>query len=76
VETDLAGNLKFEYIFFNGQRVARRDGTSNPPYYYVADHLHSTTVVTDSTGVIKNESDYMSYGRVAHPINRLYRYTI
>jgi RHS repeat-associated protein len=62
VESDLAGNLKFEYIFFNGQRVARRDGTSNPPYYYLADHLHSTTVVTDSTGVIKNESDYMSYG--------------
>jgi hypothetical protein len=62
VETDLAGNLQFEYIFFNGQRVARRDGTSNPPYYYMTDHLHSTAVVTSSTGAIKNESDYM--GRV------------
>jgi len=27
-ETDLAGNQQEEYIFFNGQRIARRDVTS------------------------------------------------
>jgi RHS repeat-associated protein len=61
-EFDLAGTLKYEYIFFNGERIAKRDGTTNPPYYYFADHLKSTSVLTNSTGAIQNESDYFAYG--------------
>jgi len=61
-EFDLAGTLKYEYIFFNGQRVARRDGTTNPTAYYISDHLQSTTVVTNSTGAVQNDSDYFAYG--------------
>src|SRR5207245_8929216 len=39
-ESDLAGTLKSEYVFFGGERVARRDLV--PPTgvaYYFADHL-------------------------------------
>jgi RHS repeat-associated protein len=61
LETDLAGTRKYEYMFFNGERIARRDGT-NPPFYYFSDHLKSTDVVTNNTGAIQDESDYFPYG--------------
>jgi RHS repeat-associated protein len=61
LETDLAGTRKFEYIFFNGQRIARRDGAT-PPSYYFSDHLGSADVITSSAGAIQKESDYYPYG--------------
>ncbi len=61
LETDLAGTRKYEYMFFNGERIARRDG-SNPPFYYFSDHLKSTDVVTNNSGAIQDESDYFPYG--------------
>ncbi len=38
-ESDLLGTLKTEYIFFDGQRVARKDFPSNAVSYYFSDHL-------------------------------------
>ena len=40
-ETDLAGTTKSEYIFFDGERVARRDGATSAGgvFYYFSDHL-------------------------------------
>jgi hypothetical protein len=40
-ETDLAGTIKSEYIFFAGDRVARRDGPTGARgvFYYFSDHL-------------------------------------
>ena len=61
LETDLSGNLTAEYIFFGGKRVARRDASGTIRYYF-ADHLGSASVITDTNGVIKNESDYYPYG--------------
>ena len=57
-ETDLAGTLKSEYAFFDGERVARRDGATGTAgvFYYFSDHLKTASVITDSTGVIKAES--------------------
>jgi len=62
LETDLSGNATAEYVFFNGERVARVDQPNNYPRYYFSDHLNSTDIVTNTTGGIIRESDYVPYG--------------
>ncbi len=61
-ESDLAGNLQSEYVFFNGERVARRDFPSSSVAYYFSDNLKTASVITDATGNIKSESDYYPWG--------------
>ncbi len=61
-ESDLTGNLKSEYVFFNGLRVTRKDFPGNSIAYYFSDHLKSSSVITDSAGNIKAESDYYPWG--------------
>jgi RHS repeat-associated protein len=68
-ETDLAGNDEEEYIFFNGQRIARRDttstGTTIAIHYYFSDHLGSHGVVENATGTTcEQDIDYYPYGGV------------
>jgi RHS repeat-associated protein len=60
-ETNLSGALKAEYIFFGGQRIARRD-PSGAVHYYFADHLGSTDIVTSATGTVEEESEYYPFG--------------
>jgi RHS repeat-associated protein len=59
-ESDLSGNLTDEYVFFGGERVARK--STNGVFYYFSDHLKTASVITDSAGVIKAESDYYPWG--------------
>jgi RHS repeat-associated protein len=61
-ESDLAGVLKSEYVFFDGERVARKDFPSNAISYYFSDHLKTASVITDSAGNIKSESDFYPWG--------------
>jgi RHS repeat-associated protein len=63
-ESDLAGTLKSEYVFFDGERVARRDGATGTGgiFYYFSDHLKTASVITDAAGNIKSESDYYPWG--------------
>jgi RHS repeat-associated protein len=70
-ETDLAGTLKSEYVFFDGERVARRDGATGTGgvFYYFSDQLKTASVITDSAGVIKAESDYYPWGGELQFIN-------
>src|ERR1044071_1385886 len=70
-ETDLAGTLKSEYVFFDGERVARRDGATGTGgvFYYFSDHLKTASVITDSAGVIKAESDYYPWGSELQFVN-------
>ena len=60
-ETDAAGNLTDEYVFFNGKRIARRDASNNVSYYF-ADHLGTSRVVTNAAGVIQDDSDFYPFG--------------
>jgi RHS repeat-associated protein len=62
-ESDLSGTLKSEYVFFDGERVARRDLVApGGVFYYFSDHLKTASVITDSLGNIKSESDYYPWG--------------
>ncbi len=63
-ESDLAGATTSEYMFFDGERVARRDGATGTGgvFYYFSDDLKTASVITDSAGVIKAESDYYPWG--------------
>ena len=68
-ESDLAGTLKSEYVFFNGERVARKDFPGNTVAYYFSDHLKTASVITDASGTIKAESDYYPWGGELQFIN-------
>jgi RHS repeat-associated protein len=59
-ESDLSGNLTDEYVFFDGERVARK--STSGVFYYFSDHLKTASVITDSAGVIKAESDFYPWG--------------
>lgn len=62
-ESDLTQSTWKRFVFFNGQRIARRDSATGNVYYFFSDHLGSIGVVTDSLGsTIENESDYYPYG--------------
>jgi len=61
-ESDLAGNLQAEYVFFDGERVARKALPSGNVSYYFSDNLKTASVITDVVGAIKSESDYYPWG--------------
>jgi RHS repeat-associated protein len=60
-ESDLAGAIKSEYVFFDGERVARRDNGLAVSYYF-SDHLKTAAIETDASGNIKDESDFYPWG--------------
>src|SRR5260370_16813728 len=47
-ESDLAGNLQSEYVFFDAAPVARKDFPSNPLSYYFSAHLNTPSALTNS----------------------------
>src|SRR5258708_9372325 len=44
-ESDLAGVLNSEYVFFDGEHVARKDFPSNAVAYYFSDHLKTASII-------------------------------
>jgi len=61
-ETDAAGNLTNEYVYFAGKRMARRDSGNNV-YYYFEDHLGSSRVITQGNGTVCYDADYDPFGK-------------
>ena len=55
------------YVFFGGERVARKDSTGVS--YYFSDHLKTASVITDSAGNIKSESDFYPWGGELQLVN-------
>jgi RHS repeat-associated protein len=60
-ETTLTGSSLRDYIYLNGQRIARREA-SGSVYYYFADHLGSTRTITDASGTPCYDADYYPFG--------------
>ena len=76
-ESDLAGNITDEYVFFRSQRIARRDAAGNVDYY-LSDQLGSSRVVTDSSGNLLDDSDFYPFGwerPVASSSGNTYKFT-
>ena len=61
-ESDLVGNITDEYVFFGGKRVAHRNVSGGSVYYYAADSLGSSRVVTTSSGIVCYEADFQPFG--------------
>jgi RHS repeat-associated protein len=68
-ESDLSGNPKSEYVFFAGERVARKDFPGNAVSYYFSDHLKTASVITNATGTIIEDEDYYPWGGELQFIN-------
>ncbi len=61
-ESDLTGALTAEYVFFDGERVARKDFPANAVSYYFSDHLKTASVITNAAGTITEDEDYYPWG--------------
>jgi len=61
-ETDSSGNPSTEYIYFGGERIARRDISDNSLHYFWTDQIGSSSTITSATGAIEEESDFYPFG--------------
>ena len=50
------------YIYANGELVARNDSTGM--HYYHGDQLGSTSVITDASGNLEENTTYLPFGRI------------
>ncbi|MGH8459695.1 MAG: RHS repeat-associated core domain-containing protein, partial [Nevskiales bacterium] len=76
-ESDLSGNITYEYIYFGGTRIARRT-PSGTLHYYLSDRLGSARVVTTATGGIVEESDFYPFGQervITDTLDNNYKFT-
>jgi RHS repeat-associated protein len=61
-ESSLTGTINEEYIYFNGERIARVDRPSGAVHYYFPDHLSSATFITDAVGNVQEQYRYYPFG--------------
>ncbi|HEY1528422.1 MAG TPA: RHS repeat-associated core domain-containing protein [Candidatus Angelobacter sp.] len=61
-EQNVSTSAWTNYVFFDGERVARREYPAGNVFYYFSDHLKTASVITDASGTIKSESDYYPWG--------------
>ncbi|MFH0860886.1 MAG: RHS repeat-associated core domain-containing protein [Candidatus Altiarchaeota archaeon] len=69
-ETDGQGT---SYYFANGERVAKKNSTGI--YYYLKDHLGSTSVITDAAGQEIARQSYTPFGETIDNAINKYLYT-
>ena len=60
-EVTLGYSIANEYVYFNGNRIARKDGSGNVTYYF-SDQIGSSRVITDSSGNVCYDADFYPFG--------------
>lgn len=65
-ETSLAGTIDEEYVYFNGERIARVDSPGGTVNYYFSNHLGSASVIATAAGDISEQTDYYPFGGIAY----------
>ncbi|HJT69214.1 MAG TPA: RHS repeat-associated core domain-containing protein, partial [Terriglobales bacterium] len=61
-ETSLTGGVKNDYVYFDGKRIARHTSSSTN-YFYLEDHLGSSRVMTDASGNVCSDADFLPFGQ-------------
>jgi uncharacterized protein RhaS with RHS repeats len=61
-EKNISTGAWTNYVFFDGNRIARREYPAGDVFYYFSDHLKTTSAVRDSAGGPRAESDYYPWG--------------
>lgn len=59
-ESNSAGTITAEYVYLNGQPLAKMEGANT--YYYHNDHLGTPQKMTDSSGTVVWSADYKPFG--------------
>jgi RHS repeat-associated protein len=62
MESALNGTVNEDYIYLNGERVARVDRPSGTVNYYFSDNVGSASVITGASGTIQEQYYYYPYG--------------
>lgn len=65
-ESNRAGTMQEEYVYFSGERIARRDLPSGAVHYYFSSNLGSASVIASATGTVQEQTDYYPYGGIAY----------
>ncbi len=61
-ESDSAGNITDEYVFFGGKRIAHRVVSGNAIFYYGEDFLGSSRQIYTSTSTVCYDADFYPFG--------------
>lgn len=68
-ESNSAGNITAEYVYLNGQPLAKIEGGNT--YYYHNDHLGTPQKLTDSTGTVVWSADYKPFGEATITVSTI-----
>ncbi len=68
-ESNSAGNITAEYVYLNGQPLAKIAGTNT--YYYHNDHLATPQKMTDASGVVVWSADYKPFGEATVTVSTI-----
>jgi RHS repeat-associated protein len=68
-ESDSAGTIIAEYVYLNGQPLAKLEGVNT--YYYHNDHLATPQKMTDSSGTVVWSADYKPFGEATVTVSTI-----
>ncbi len=68
-ESNSAGTIAAEYVYLNGQPLAKMEGANT--YYYHNDHLGTPQKMTDSSGAVVWSADYKPFGEATVTVSTI-----